>query len=129
MEGARRRTESVVSPSNNAKEEPYGENVMRIKQACVLISLAGVASALFALLASDTIPAQAQTGNSSLGGMVVYRGGDPAEARLWIGHEGHYRQTTCKTRGGKNVGYKLNGVIQGRYEVVVTAPGAQPRRI
>lgn len=68
-------------------------------------------------------------GDSSIRGLVVYRGGEAATARIYVGREGKYKQVTSKFRGGRNVGYRLEGLLPGRYELLVTAPGAQARRI
>lgn len=80
------------------------------------------------LLTALTSAAFAQ-GNSSLFGMVIYRGGEPATARIYVGREGSYRQITSKFRAGRNIGFRLEGILPGRYELLVTAPGGQPRRI
>ena len=87
-----------------------------------------------ALLASTAtgllaVRSEGQTGDSSLSGMVTYRDGQPASAVLYIGRQGKYRQTTCKLKAGKNVGYTLLGMLPGRHEIMVTAPGAKPKRL
>jgi len=84
------------------------------------------AAILIALLASQ---AAAQFGQSSITGMVTYRNGEPANARIYVGREGKYRSVSSKFRAGRNIGYQLRDLQLGRYELLVTAPGAQPRRI
>ncbi len=89
-----------------------------------------VAAGAFAVaLPGGEPPAAAQTGNSSLSGLVTYEGGEPAAARIYYAREGKYRQTTSRFRGGRNQGFSITGMLPGRYELVVTAPGAKPKRI
>ena len=81
------------------------------------------------LLASVLLPVAAfGQGDSSLFGMVLYRGGEAANARVYVGREGKYKQVITKFRAGKNIGYRLEGLNPGRYELLITATGAQARR-
>lgn len=73
--------------------------------------------------------ALAQTGNSTLSGLVTYRGGNLANARIYLGREGKYRSLTVKFRAGKNIGYSIPALTPGRYELIAAATGARPRRI
>ena len=74
-------------------------------------------------------PVRAQTGDSSLSGLVTYSDGQPANARVFVGFQGKYRQISTRFKGGKNVGYTINRLLPGRYELVVTAPAGKPQRI
>jgi hypothetical protein len=74
-------------------------------------------------------PARAQVGNSTLSGIVNYSDGQPANARIFVGIQGKYRQISTRVRGGKSVGYTINGLLPGRYELVITAPAGKPQRI
>jgi hypothetical protein len=96
---------------------------MRFRKWLILPGLAGLLAAL------GVTAAGAQGGDSSISGLVVYRGGEPANARIYVGREGKYRQVTSKFRAGQNVGFRLEQLLPGRYELLVTAPNAQPRRI
>lgn len=71
----------------------------------------------------------AEVGFSTLKGMVVYRGGEPANARIYAAHEGRYRSYTSKFKQDTNLGYTMENVRPGRYELVVTAPDAKPLRV
>lgn len=81
------------------------------------------------LMALPPLAAVAQGGDSSIFGLVVYRGAESANSRVYIGREGKYRQVTSKFKAGQNIGFRMDGVLPGRYELLVTAPGGQPRRI
>ncbi len=72
---------------------------------------------------------RAQTGQTTLTGMVTYRGGNVANARLYIAREAKYRSYAVKFRGGRNVGYSIPGLVAGRHELFVVAPSAHPKRI
>jgi len=73
--------------------------------------------------------ARAQVGNSTISGLITYSDGTLANGRVFVGHKGKYRQFGSRFRGGKNTGYTITGLLAGRYELIVTAPGAKPRRI
>lgn len=89
------------------------------------------AIAVFTLALTALAPARvsAQVGNSSLSGLVTYSDGQPANARIFVGFQGKYRQVATRFRGGKNVGYTIPGLLPGRYELIVSAPAGKPRRI
>lgn len=70
-----------------------------------------------------------QTGQTTLSGMVTYRGGNPANARVYIAKEGKYRSYAVKFRGGRNRGYTIPALTAGRHELFVVAPSAHPKRI
>lgn len=90
-------------------------------------AVVGMVLAAIAVVAAPV--AQAQVGNSTIQGMITYSDGMPANGRVFIGHKGKYRQVGSRFRGGKNMGYQIPGLLAGRYELIVTAPGAKPRRI
>jgi hypothetical protein len=73
--------------------------------------------------------AGAQGGDSTIYGMVSYREGGPANARIYYARLGKYRQTTSRFKAGQNIGYEIRNLLPGRYELVVQAPGARPQRI
>jgi hypothetical protein len=73
--------------------------------------------------------ASAQVGNSTIHGLITYSDGTLANGRVFVGFKGKYRQVGSRFRGGKNVGYQMPGLLAGRYELIVTAPGAKPQRI
>lgn len=87
------------------------------------------AALALALLALSPSPAHAQVGNSTLSGLVTYSDGQPANARIFVGLQGKYRQVATRFRGGKNTGYTIPGLLPGRYELIVSAPAGKPRRI
>jgi hypothetical protein len=74
-------------------------------------------------------PARAQVGDSKISGLVTYSDGQPANARVFVGFQGKYRQVATRFRAGKNSGYTIGGLLPGRYELVVTAPAGKPQRI
>jgi len=86
-------------------------------------------AALWAGCLAVAAAAAAQGGDSSISGVVVYRGGEAANARIYVGRQGKYRQVTSRFRAGQNVGYRLEQLLPGRYELIFTAPNAQPRRV
>lgn len=86
--------------------------------------------ALLTVAALLGVPAaRAQVGNSSISGMITYSDGAPANGRVFVGFQGKYRQIGTRFRGGKNTGYTITGLLPGRYELIVTAPGSKPQRI
>lgn len=72
----------------------------------------------------------AQIGNAELFGKVTFvDNGKPANARIKIGRRGKYRAVRVRTVAGRNQGYRITRITLGRYELIVTAPGAKARRI
>lgn len=90
---------------------------------------AALAGLTLAVLALTPARVTAQVGNSSLSGLITYSDGQPANARVFVGYQGKYRQVATRFRGGKNVGYSIPGLLPGRYELIVSAPAGKPRRI
>ncbi|MGV3724290.1 MAG: carboxypeptidase-like regulatory domain-containing protein [Actinomycetota bacterium] len=106
--------------------EKRGGSTPRRQEAIMRVAWLG---ALLVAAALSVPAARAQVGNSSISGMITYSDGTPANGRVFVGFQGKYRQIGSRFRGGKNTGYTITGLLPGRYELIVTAPGAKPRRI